>query len=65
MQDNGRLTLTVAEAAIQLGLSRNAAYLGCKNGQIPCITIGKRILVPKIQLERMLEGRLRASPANL
>ena len=51
-----RLTLTVVEAAVQLGLSRNAAYLGCKNGQIPCIKIGKRLLVPKIQLEKLLQG---------
>ncbi len=56
METEKRLTLTVAEAAVQLGLSRNAAYLGCKNGQIPCITIGKRILVPKIQLEKLLQG---------
>jgi excisionase family DNA binding protein len=51
-----RLTLSVAEAAACLGLSRNAAYSAAKNGQIPCIKIGKRLLVPKIQLEKLLKG---------
>jgi excisionase family DNA binding protein len=51
-----RLTLSVSEAAACLGLSRNAAYTAAKNGQIPCIKIGKRLLVPKIQLERLLQG---------
>jgi len=51
-----RLTLSVAEAAAMLGLSRNAAYSAAKNGQIPVLRIGKRLLVPKIQLERLLQG---------
>jgi excisionase family DNA binding protein len=56
MQDSERLTLSVKEAAARLGLSRNAAYSAVKNGQIPCIKIGKRLLVPKIQLAKLLQG---------
>ena len=38
-------TGTVDEAAEALGISRNSAYEGVKEGQIPSIRIGKRILV--------------------
>jgi excisionase family DNA binding protein len=51
-----RLTLTVIEAARLLGLSRGSAYQGVVTGQIPHIKIGKRILVPRRALEKLLEG---------
>jgi len=51
-----RLTLTVAEASKILGVSRNKAYEAAKRGEIPTIKIGKRILVPVVALERMLQG---------
>ena len=53
---NERLTLNVREAARVLGLSRNSVYQGCITGEIPCIKIGKRILIPRAKLERMLAG---------
>ena len=46
--------MTVAEAAIELGISRNAAYEAVQRGEIPVLKIGKRILVPKAAFERML-----------
>jgi excisionase family DNA binding protein len=49
-----RATATVAEAATQLGISRNKAYEAVHRGDIPTIRIGKRILVPRAALERML-----------
>ena len=51
-----RLTLNVTEVAAHLGLSRNATYLAIKNGQIPSVKIGKRLLIPKIQFEKILNG---------
>lgn len=50
------LTLTVREAAKALGLSRNSAYAGIARGDIPSLKVGKRILVPREALERLLEG---------
>ena len=47
-------TYTVDEAAEILGIGRNGAYEGVKSGEIPSIRIGKRILVPKAALDRML-----------
>jgi len=48
------ITYTVEEAAKLLGVGRNSAYEAVKAGQIPTVRIGKRILVPKIALEKLL-----------
>ena len=54
MATNERLTYSVREAAQVLGLSKNSAYQACLRGEIPHLKIGKRILIPRVQLERML-----------
>jgi len=54
MDNNERLTYNVAEASKILGLSKNATYQGCLTGQIPHLKVGKRILIPKVCLARML-----------
>ncbi len=51
-----RLTMTVEEAAEALGISRAFAYEAVNNGDIPTIRIGRRILVPKAALQRLLGG---------
>jgi excisionase family DNA binding protein len=58
-----KLTLTVKETAQLLGLSRNSAYQGVLTGEIPYIKVGKRILIPRLALERMLAsaGKLKES----
>lgn len=55
-RDPQRATLTVDEAALRLGIGRNAAYDAVKRGEIPSIRIGRRLLVPVAALERMLAG---------
>jgi len=56
-------TLTVIETAAILGLGKNGAYEGIRKGQIPAIRVGKRLLVPRVALERLLAdaGRKAAS----
>ena len=49
-----RLTFTVVEAAVLLGIGRNSAYEAIKTGTLPSVQIGRRILVPRAALERML-----------
>lgn len=49
-----RRTLTIPEAAKKLGIGRNQAYEAAKNGQIPIIKIGKRMLVPSAALSALL-----------
>lgn len=48
------LTLTVTEAADLLGISRGAAYQAVRDGHIPHVTIGRRILVPRERLLKLL-----------
>lgn len=54
--DEHRRTYTVTEAAAVLGIGRSAAYEAARTGQLPTIKIGKRILVPRVALERLLSG---------
>ena len=51
-----KLTLTVDEAAQALGLSRNSCYQAVETGALPSLRIGKRILIPRFALERLLAG---------
>jgi excisionase family DNA binding protein len=50
-----RQTLTVEEAARVLGIGRSAAYLAARRGDLPVIRIGRRYVVPRLALERMLD----------
>jgi len=50
----GRLCFSVPEAARMLGISRGLAYELARSGQIPVLRLGRRLLVPKVALERML-----------
>jgi excisionase family DNA binding protein len=49
-------TMKVEEAGKELGISRNAAYQAARAGEIPTIRIGRRLLVPRVAFERMLES---------
>lgn len=52
----GRKTVSIEDAAQELGISRNSAYLAAKRGEIPTIKIGRLLLVPRAALDRMLTG---------
>jgi excisionase family DNA binding protein len=49
------LTYRVDEAAKLLGVSRNVAYAAVRDGSIPSLRIGRRFLVPKAALHKLLE----------
>ena len=55
-----RLTLSIPEAAKVLGISRGLAYQLAKEGKIPVIRLGKRLVVPKLALEKLLSGEGKA-----
>jgi excisionase family DNA binding protein len=57
-----RLVYTVEEAAALLGISRSFAYEAVQRGEIPSMRIGKRILVPKAALERLLLSTAHSDP---
>lgn len=54
--DPEALTLTIPEAAALLGISRAGAYQAARNGDIPTVQIGRRLLVPKARLLAMISG---------
>ena len=57
-----KLTLSVEEAAKVLGIGRNLCYDKCKSGEIPVIRIGRRLLVPRSALLKLLAD---PKPLNL
>ena len=52
---NDSLVLTVGETAKLLRLSKTTVYDQIRQGSIPSIRIGKRILIPRAALMRKLE----------
>lgn len=44
------------DAAKRLGLGRNAVYEAISRGEIPVLRFGRRIVVPKKALDRLLSG---------
>jgi excisionase family DNA binding protein len=54
VQDDGRLTYTLTEAASRLGISRALAYEAAQRGELPVCRIGRRVLVPRVALLRLL-----------
>jgi len=50
-----RLCIKVPEAAEMLGISRNFAYQLVREGKLPSIRFGKRILIPRAALDKMME----------
>ncbi len=59
-----RATLTVEETAKFLGIGRQLAYDRVKTGEIPAIKIGRRLLVSRAALEKMLREPQPLLPSN-
>ena len=49
-----RLTWTVPEAARLLGISKDCAYDAARRGDLPVRLIGRRVVVPRTALLRLL-----------
>lgn len=59
-----RLTVTVEEAARLLGIGRGTAYELARTGGLPVLRLGRRIVVPRAALERMVASGGQAGPAG-
>jgi excisionase family DNA binding protein len=57
LYEDGRLTWTVTEAAKLLGISPTSAYEAARRGELPVRVIGRRMLVPRVALLRLLDER--------
>ena len=49
-------TFSVTEAAAILGVSRDTVYQCVSTGEIPALRLGRRLLIPRAALARMLRG---------
>lgn len=58
MNDEENLhTLSIPQAGKRyFGISKPASYAAAKRGEIPTIKIGKKLLVPVVRMERMMNG---------
>ena len=54
MDSTDRLTYSVDETCKLLGLSRGSVYKAIRQKQLPSITIGRRLLIPKASIDKML-----------
>lgn len=56
VMEGEKLTMKVEEAAHLLGISRGLAYEMARTGKLPTIRFGRRLLVPRRALYRLLDG---------
>ena len=56
MHSDKRLVLTVTEVAAALGISRAHAYELVARGELPSLRLGRRIVVPRRELDLFLGG---------
>ena len=49
-----RKTVTVKEAATLLGIGRDTAYAAVRDGTLPSIRLGKRLVIPIVALNKLL-----------
>ena len=60
--DRDRLTLTVEEAADLLGISRAFAYDLVARKRLPSLKLGRRLIIPRQALDRLLDVELELAP---
>ena len=62
---NEKLTLSVEEAGKLLGVSRQVAYQLIHRPDFPTIQIGRRVLIPKKQLEEWMDRQVNGAEVNI
>lgn len=56
-----KLTFTVSEAALLLGISRTTAYECVHTGQLRAVRLGRRLVIPRDAIADLLAGPVSAS----
>jgi len=59
-----RKTLTADEVAEALGVSVGLIYEAARQGQLPFLRIGRRLVMPVSALERLLDSRAERGDAE-
>ena len=60
MGNNESAVYTVAQVCRILQLSKNSVYASISRGEIPALRFGKRVVVPKCKLEKLLNGEVKS-----
>ena len=60
-----KLTLSVEEAGKLLGVSRQIAYQLSRRTDFPTLHIGRRVLVPRKQLEAWMDWHVTGTEVNI
>ena len=60
----GKLVYSVEECAKLLGVCRAGLYRACSRGEVPHLTVGRRILIPRRSLETMLDAASNGSQGD-
>jgi excisionase family DNA binding protein len=55
MDPSDALLISVRQAATRLGIGRDATYALVRNGELPCVRVGRRVLVPASALAAWVE----------
>jgi excisionase family DNA binding protein len=55
--DESRLSFSKQEVARRLGVSKDSVDRAIRRGEIKAIRFGRRVLIPKSSLDRLLEAR--------
>ena len=59
-----KLTLSVEEAGKLLGVSRQIAYQLSRRADFPTLHIGRRVLIPRKQLEEWMDRHVTGAEVN-
>jgi excisionase family DNA binding protein len=57
-QSKQRVTWTVHETAERLGLTLSTVYAYIESGELPAVRLGRRLLVPREAVERLVENAM-------
>jgi len=59
-----KMAYSIQEASEALGLHPNTIYSLVKSGKIPSISLGRKILISKLELSKFLAGQSNTPPAT-
>jgi excisionase family DNA binding protein len=57
-----KMAYSIRETAEAIGLHPNTVYELVKSGKLPAITLGRKILVSKLELSKWLAGQSNPTP---
>jgi excisionase family DNA binding protein len=59
-----KLVLSIAEAAEVLGVSDDLIYELTARGELPCLRLGRRKVIPIVAIQAVVDGTLEGFPIN-